>query len=178
VVAVTVYTVRAAREGDKWTADVPEVPGAHTWARGIQGLEAGVREVIALVLDLPEGAESTLELDWQYSTGDAAWDEATAALRAARRDVDAMAVALADQTTLMAVELVRSFSVRDIAALLGVSYQRVSQVAPRKTEPVMKPAAKAAARRPHVKAAKKLPAKLVARNGAVKKSPAGRRQSA
>jgi predicted RNase H-like HicB family nuclease len=179
VVAVTVYKVIAAREGDKWTADVPEVPGAHTWARGIQGLEAGVREVIALVLDLPEGAESTLELDWQYSTGDAAWDEATAALRAARRGVDAMAVALADQTTLMAVELVRSFSVRDIAALLGVSYQRVSQIAPRKAEPVMKPAAKAAARRPHVKAAKRaLPAKLVARKGAVKKSPARRRQSA
>ena len=92
---MTVYKVKATREGDKWTADVPDVPGAHTWARSIEGLDANVREVIALVLDLPEGVEADLDLQWDYETGHADWDEATAALRAARREVAEKAAALA-----------------------------------------------------------------------------------
>jgi predicted RNase H-like HicB family nuclease len=177
MVTVTVYKVTAAREGDKWTADVPSVPGAHTWARSIDGLDANVREVIALVLDLPEGAEDTLDLQWDYHTGQAAWDETTAALRAARREVEKKAAELTDLTSKAAAELVPAFSVRDMAALLGLSYQRISQLlsktpappAPVKRaapQPVKKaqPAKKAAKKTVAVKAARKAPARMSGRH--------------
>ena len=57
-----IYRVVVTREGDAWLADVPDVPGAHTWARNLLGLDGAVREVIALVEDLPDGAEPNLRL--------------------------------------------------------------------------------------------------------------------
>jgi predicted RNase H-like HicB family nuclease len=126
---MSTYKVEAQYEDDKWSADVPSVPGAHTWARSLEGLDAAVREVIALVLNLPDGAEPGLELTWQYATGNKAWDQETAALRTARHEVDQKAAELATRTAAVTTELVQSFSMRDTAVLLGVSFQRVSQVA-------------------------------------------------
>jgi predicted RNase H-like HicB family nuclease len=57
------YPVVVTREGDAWLADVPDLPGAHTWAKNLPGLDRSVREVIALVEDLPEGAETRLSFD-------------------------------------------------------------------------------------------------------------------
>jgi len=37
------YTVHVTREGDIWLADVPSVPGAHTFARSLEGLARSVR---------------------------------------------------------------------------------------------------------------------------------------
>lgn len=59
------YRVAMARdEAGWWTATVSDVDGAHTEARTLAGLDHEVREVIALVLDLPDGAESSLDLVW------------------------------------------------------------------------------------------------------------------
>ena len=54
------YRVMATREDDAWLADVPELPGAHTFARTLPALDKAVREVIVLAADLPD-AKNDLE---------------------------------------------------------------------------------------------------------------------
>jgi hypothetical protein len=36
------------REDNQWLADVPELPGAHTYARSLPSLEQAIREVVVL----------------------------------------------------------------------------------------------------------------------------------
>jgi len=64
------YRTVVTREGHLWLADVPALAGAHTYAGNLLALDEAVREVIALVEDLPDGAESTLELDWDFTALD------------------------------------------------------------------------------------------------------------
>ena len=58
------YTVLVTRDGDNWLADVPSVPGAHTYARSLEGLARSVREVVVLMDDLP--AVAAVELDFHF----------------------------------------------------------------------------------------------------------------
>ncbi len=125
------YRVVVTRDGSNWLADVPDVEGVHTFARTLAGLEREVREAIAVVLDLPEGGEAALELTWELHTGDDDLDTQTTALRLERRRLAQAERDLADRTAAMARRLRQErWSVRDVAALLGVSPQRVSQVSP------------------------------------------------
>jgi hypothetical protein len=125
--------VRVTREDGAWQADVPGLRGTHTWARNLPALDRSVREVIALVKDLPEGAESALQLDYEYNIGDPALTALTAKLRAERERIQREERDLARETAAAASRLVAdaSLSVRDAATLLAVSPQRISQVAPR-----------------------------------------------
>lgn len=60
-----IYTMNIARDPlGAWTADLPQVPGAHTCAESREELDACVREVIALGEDLPAGAEAALRLTY------------------------------------------------------------------------------------------------------------------
>ena len=127
----TIYRVAVTREGDHWLADVPELPGAHTYARTLPALEREVREVIALAEDLPEGAEPQIRVEFDIHTGDDELDADTAAVRLQR-------VRLAEQErelsvrTLAVVRRLRDgrMPVRDVAKIVGISAQRVSQIAP------------------------------------------------
>ncbi len=65
------YHVVVTREGESWLADVPDVAGAHTWAKNQLSLDRNVREAIALAEDLPDGAEDGLVLDYHDATGQA-----------------------------------------------------------------------------------------------------------
>ena len=58
--------VMATREDDAWLADVPELPGAHTFARTLPALDKAVREVIVLAADLPDDVMGHLTLTWDY----------------------------------------------------------------------------------------------------------------
>nr|MDT0660803.1 hypothetical protein [Micromonospora sp. DSM 115978] len=124
------YRVVVTREGDAWLADVPELFGAHTHAKSLPLLDGSVREVIALVEDLPEGAERDLLLDYEVHTGDPAVDREAAEVRAARERLRVQEKELAERTERLARKLRPAWSVRDCAHLLGVSMQRVSQIAP------------------------------------------------
>jgi hypothetical protein len=126
------YRVVVTREGDAWLGDAPDVAGTHTWAKNLPNLDRNIREAIALAEDLPEGAEESLELEYEYRTGDASVDTLTAQLRDERERVQDAARQLADRTAQAAARLRREgMSVRDVAALLRVSPQLISQVAPR-----------------------------------------------
>jgi hypothetical protein len=128
------YRVVVTRERGAWMADVPELAGAHTFARNIPSLDMSVREVIAMVEDLPDGAEDSLSLAYEFQTGIPAIDDATSRLRADRDRIRREEKDLAARTAQIARELVTrySMSVRDAAALTGVTKQRISQVAPSK----------------------------------------------
>jgi predicted RNase H-like HicB family nuclease len=60
------YRVVVTREDDAWLARVTELPGASTFARDLAFLDGYVREVIALMLDLPDGAEAGLNVAYEY----------------------------------------------------------------------------------------------------------------
>jgi hypothetical protein len=123
------YRVVVTREGHDWLAEMPDLEGGHTFARTLAGLDRAVREVIVLAADLPDDAISTLRLDWEYHTGDATLDDKATAVRRIRAEADQVASAAARQTSEAARTLVsHGLSVRDTAAALGISPQRVSQL--------------------------------------------------
>jgi predicted RNase H-like HicB family nuclease len=64
------YRVVVTRDDSHWLADVPELQGAHTYARSLPTLDQAVREVIVLAADLPDEAMPELVLDYDYHTGD------------------------------------------------------------------------------------------------------------
>ena len=72
------HTALVTREEDQWLADITDVQGAHTCSEtGLAALDHYVREVTALMLDLPDGAEPSLEFEWVFEVSDA---DMTAAL--------------------------------------------------------------------------------------------------
>ena len=123
------YGVLVTREDGHWLADVPELAGAHTYARSLPALDQAVREVIVLAADLPDEAMPGLVLDYRYDTGDPDLDATALEVRRLRRQADELAAAVTVRTGEVAAQLVaRGLSVRDVAALLGISPQRVSQL--------------------------------------------------
>jgi predicted RNase H-like HicB family nuclease len=121
-----VYRVNVTRERDAWLADVPDLPGAHTFARSLSALQRSVREVIVLMTDRPDAALDDFDLDIRYEIGDSS--AAVAAVRRARAAAEQAERASAEAIRQAVAELPASLSVRDVAALLGVSHQRVAQV--------------------------------------------------
>jgi predicted RNA binding protein YcfA (HicA-like mRNA interferase family) len=123
------YGVVVTREDGHWLADVPALAGAHTYARSLPALDQAVREVIVLAADLPDEAMPGLVLDYRYDTGDPELDATALEVRRLRRQADELAAAVTARTGEVAAQLVaRGLSVRDVAALLGISPQRVSQL--------------------------------------------------
>ena len=124
------YRVVVTREDGHWLADVPGLRGSHTYARSLPALDRAVREVVVLAAGLPDEAMPGLALDYDYQTGDPELDATALEVRRLRRETDEIAAAATARTSQAAAQLAaRGLSVRDIAALLGISPQRVSQLA-------------------------------------------------
>jgi predicted RNA binding protein YcfA (HicA-like mRNA interferase family)/predicted RNase H-like HicB family nuclease len=123
---VSCYKVVVTREGGSWLADVPAVPGAHTFARSLTGLAKSVREVIILMADLDDHAKP--ELTFTYQVSDEVVQEAVAVGRE-RRQARELEEALMAHTSAAVARLAREgYSVRDAAALLDLTPGRVSQL--------------------------------------------------
>jgi hypothetical protein len=126
------YRVIVTREDNHWLADVPELQGAHTDARSLPTLDQAVREVIVLTADLPDHVMPELLIDYDYHTGDPELDTTAVEVRRLRRQADELAAAATARTEQATIRLVASgLSVRDAAAMLGISPQRVSQLTAR-----------------------------------------------
>jgi len=122
---VTTYVVRAARSGRGWILTVPEVQGAVSYVRGLGGAPAHAREAIAFVLDVPEDSIG-VHVEPDLAPDDLA--EISRA-RAAVAEADRLQRDAAQQSRQVVAKLHREgLSGADIAALVDVSPQRVSQL--------------------------------------------------
>jgi predicted RNase H-like HicB family nuclease len=119
------YTARARRSGAWWAIDVPDLPGVYSQARRLDRVESMARDAISLFLDVDP---ATLEIRVETNLPSEL-----------RRDVDALGRLRAEADRLQAESsgalrhltqelLGRGLSVRDAAAILGISHQRVSQL--------------------------------------------------
>lgn len=120
------YKVTVTREAGSWLADVPDVPGAHTFARSLEGLDRSVREVIILMDDLDDDADFEVVYDYQLDD-----DILLEAARVGReRSEAAMKEAVIQASTAKIVRELTTcgYSVRDSAHLLGITPGRVSQL--------------------------------------------------
>ena len=119
------YTAWARRSGGWWAIDVPELPGVYSQARRLDRVEPMARDAIALFLDVDP---ATLDIRVETNLPSEL-----------RRDVDAVGRLRAEADRLQAESsgalrhltqelLGRGLSVRDAAAILGISHQRVSQL--------------------------------------------------
>jgi len=124
---VNTYNVIAQREGGAWTATVTDADGAHTWGRGLRHLEQSVREAIALAEDLDD--HDGFDLHWTFVTGDPDMDQESAQLRNRRDRAEREAEELVAATSALVGHLrSRGFSVRDAAAIAGISPARAGQL--------------------------------------------------
>jgi predicted RNase H-like HicB family nuclease len=120
------YTARCRRAGDWWAISVPELPGVHTQARRLQGVEAMAKDAIALFLDVDPDSfgvrlEPVLPRDLQKRVGRA---------RKVRSEAELLQREAAKVSAEVASDLVRGahLTVRDAGRVLGISHQRVAQL--------------------------------------------------
>jgi predicted RNase H-like HicB family nuclease len=127
-VELTKYSAACRRSGNWWAISVPELTGVHTQARRLDQVVAMTQDAIGLLLDVDP---ATIEVEVYPELP----PEALHALEARRvaREADQAA----EQATYDAVlALLRDgYTVRDTGALLGLSPQRISQIAARDTKP-------------------------------------------
>jgi len=119
------YTVNVAREGRYWVASVDGVRGSAVETRVLGALEHEVRDGLALLLDIEPGS---FDISWVIELPDAArqaldaFEEARTRRHAAEDAYERSMRTAADKLTQA------SLSLRDTAALMDISHQRVQQV--------------------------------------------------
>jgi predicted RNase H-like HicB family nuclease len=120
------YRVTARRSGDWWALEVPDLPGVFTQAKRLDTAERTAREAISAMLDTdPRNVHVNIEV----SLPDLA-DRAVRDANTARRIAEEAAASAQAAMQKAAAELTRSMrlSQRDAGRVLGVSFQRVSQL--------------------------------------------------
>ena len=109
------------------------VEGGFSQARRLDQVDATVRDLLALLLEIPAGEiELSVRVEWPPELR-----EASRRASRARHDADeAREAATSEMRRVAAAAVDAGFTVRDVAELLEVSPQRVSQlrIAERKTE--------------------------------------------
>jgi predicted RNase H-like HicB family nuclease len=123
---VKTYTARLEREKDgRWTVELEEEPRVHTWGKTVDQVLARMREAAALWFQTDNEQIQLIPHPVLPKTASRTVDQARQA-REQARDADRFAL---EQTRKAAVALTsRGISMRDAAAILGISHQRVHQL--------------------------------------------------
>jgi len=127
----TTYQVTYDRDDNhRWLVRCPEVTGAHSHGRTLASARSNIREAIALVLDLPDDTDFDLAEVIRVSDPglQRALDHARD-LRQRARELDEQSRAATLEAVAASDNSEDSIGMRDIAELLGISHQRVQQVA-------------------------------------------------
>ena len=124
------YTVQFDKDADSgwWVVTVPEIPGCLTQGRSLAEGRRRIREALALFIDEKLAATVALVDDVRLPRSTGAVVKQAATVRAQLDELQAEAIRA---TSVAAKLLVRKsgLSVRDAADLLGVSHQRIQQLA-------------------------------------------------
>jgi predicted RNase H-like HicB family nuclease len=124
------YTVRFERDADSgwWVVTVPEVQGCLTQGRSIAEGRRRIREALALFIDESEAERATLVDDIRLPPEVRRQVRRVAAVRERAEQLHAQAQ---EVTRAAVAELTRrsGLSFRDAAEMLGISFQRVQQLA-------------------------------------------------
>ena len=122
------YEVRVTgREGRWWAVEIPELGGV-TQAARLAEVETEARDYIAVTLDV---APSTVNVrvvmdDTRHARG---LQERAERIRVARAQAEVIEAEATRETEILVRQLVQDgVPTRDIATLVGVSFQRVSQL--------------------------------------------------
>lgn len=120
------YTVRVAREGKWWMIRVPDID-AITQARRLNEVEDMANSLIAVTTDTdPDTFELRVELE---AVEDIRVTERLDALHAERDELAKLQAKVQGDTRRLACDLAgKGLTVRDIGAVLGVSFQRAQQL--------------------------------------------------
>lgn len=120
------YTVHAVRSEGWWGLTVPEVPGAVSQVRSLASAEEYVREAIAFVAGVaPDSFAVQVVPQLPGSLGEEVAHARSAAAQAEQAQVAASAL-----TRQVVAKLAEAgYNGRETAVILGVSKQRVSQLA-------------------------------------------------
>jgi predicted RNase H-like HicB family nuclease len=123
------YTVRYERDPSGWwIVTIPEIQGCRTQGRSIAEGRRRIREAMALFIDEADAEQATLVDDVRLPPAVRRQIRQVAAVREKAERLHAKA----QEATRVAVGqlTVRAgLSVRDAAEMLGISYQRVQQLA-------------------------------------------------
>lgn len=120
------YTVNARRSGAWWAIDVAELPGVFSQARRLDGVEAMARDAIASFRDVaPDSFGVAVIPHIEKSLNDLVIKAVAARGRAAAAQAEASNVQREAIRRLMESGL----PMRDIGQIVGVSHQRVGQLA-------------------------------------------------
>lgn len=130
---MSIYRITIEPDEDGWwTVSADDVPGAHSHGQTLERARTNIKEAIAMMENLPEGAERDMEVQAKILLPPAT-DEAVGAVWTARAAYEIAAGELSS-TTQNALEVIAKefpdLGLRDIAVLLGLSYQRVAQLRP------------------------------------------------
>lgn|GEM_PF-370966 len=121
---MSTYTALVSREGKFWHVEVPEI-GRVTQARNINEVDDMARDLIAIMAGIERGS---VELDVRIQLPDSVQAHLSEVERARDAEADARSHA-ATELRAAATELKNAgLSVRELGSVLGVSYQRASQL--------------------------------------------------
>ena len=128
---MSTYTALVSRDGRFWHIEVPEIDRV-TQARTINEVDDMTRDLIAIMTDAEPGS---FELDVRIQLPDSVQAHLSEVERA--RDAEAKArIHAATELRAAAAELKDAgLSVRELGAVLGISYQRASQLTSRAGAP-------------------------------------------
>lgn len=130
---VTTYTARLEKEHDgRWSVELDEEPRVHTWGKTIDQALTRMSEAAALWFQTDEASIDLVPKPVLPKTTDRTVEQARKA-REQARNADRLAI---EQTRKAAAALTsRGISMRDAAAILGISHQRVHQLLAPETPP-------------------------------------------
>lgn len=130
---MTTYTARLEKEHDgRWSVELDEEPRVHTWGKTIDQALTRIREAAAMWFETDETAIELVPRPVLPKTTGRSVEQARQA-REQARNADRLAI---EQTRKAAIALTsRGISMRDAAAILGISHQRVHQLLTPETPP-------------------------------------------
>ena len=128
---VKVTVRRDPEDRSAWLVNVAGTPGAHTFGRSLGEAKRHGTEVVALWFELEP---DQFEIDWDVRLGDLAIPVKQARAAMAHADADRLRRDDAVRALTQA-----GMSYRDIAELLGLSHQRVAQIARASSHPSFDP---------------------------------------